>query len=312
MNILGILLHAFKFGICYLGGVSHPKNTTPPYFHCPILRGLTITMLVGGWTNPFEKYARQCFSSCPQVVMKIPKIFETTRSQRPRSPGSFKGVPFNLLPICCVHMLRFSLPFSLFSQDLRDRNVFGDLVFKLVRQTYWKNLLLKSRVCVTALTCFHCLKQIGKDEDFNPCHCLSICWVLASLLSFLNATSKSHITRQNSLFWWDTWWHGILRKLAQTAMLLHHRAGRMLWGFYSDDLQSNTSSSILARLLPLGVHEALGQTQGSIIQLQKDDSGTSFGLQQNAIMASTMSVGTWPRSESCLCNKDNRVWGSCY
>ena len=58
-------------------------------------------------------------------------------------------------------------------------------------------------------------------------------------------------------------------KVGADSHALHHRAGRMLWGFFSDDLQSNTSSSILARLLPLGVHEALGQTQGSIIQLQK-------------------------------------------
>ena len=34
-------------------------------------------ILVGGWTNPFEKYARQIGSS-PQVGVKIPKIFETT------------------------------------------------------------------------------------------------------------------------------------------------------------------------------------------------------------------------------------------
>ena len=33
--------------------------------------------LVGGWTNPSEKYARQ-IGSFPQIGMNIKKIFETT------------------------------------------------------------------------------------------------------------------------------------------------------------------------------------------------------------------------------------------
>ena len=37
--------------------------------------------LVGGWTNPFEKYARQ-IGSFPQVGVKIKKIFETTTQKR--------------------------------------------------------------------------------------------------------------------------------------------------------------------------------------------------------------------------------------
>ena len=49
---------------------------TPPLRYPEILRNKALlrVLLVGGWTNPFEKYARQ-IGSFPQVGMKIKNIW---------------------------------------------------------------------------------------------------------------------------------------------------------------------------------------------------------------------------------------------
>ena len=56
-----------------------------------------IYILVGGWTNPFEKYARE-IGSFPQVRVKIPKIFETTTWYIFSFLESFLSSPSHLKP----------------------------------------------------------------------------------------------------------------------------------------------------------------------------------------------------------------------